>query len=315
MSDLYLPTATLQEALRLLVVGNYQQGVDLYETLLRDHRAALREHVSVLNNLSAHKNFLAHRLALQMAAQGDHARGVRVNFGDYCFMGPASRDVVLSPKALNAMRVYKETSPAFQALRSGVLARIGDSPEGPGLRYYAHSVSSDIVDLCLLGAPRSMSRVADIGAGAGFHAATLAVMKPEIKSLHVFEIQDSMIEGIEHMFKSNAVDHYYLNRPIEFDIDFFYSFRACGYIFGIEEYFAQLSAGRSPDSWALFDISHQNAEDQIAHLEALFETVHKFYAFGQGPYKYFRTVSETPKRESVSSRLEGDRGGNLRIKG
>jgi hypothetical protein len=297
MTQQPFPAAEMAEAARLLESRHYRQAVEIYESLLRGYPAQMREHVRAVQNLQMHKVFLKHRVFFQILAQSEHRRGFRVNFSDYCFLDKASPDIVVSAKAVEAVDRYKGGCSSIESLKAGVpYAEINDSAHAAALIYCAHSVSADLVDLCLLGNFRSLRRVAELGAGAGIQAAGFAVMNPQVEVMHLFEQQEFMNDSIADIFEANGNDRYYLNWPLETPVDLFYSFRACCYLFSIDAYYEQIKLARAPKSWAIFDVNPDYDYDhQVERLASLFSQDNRFYWFGKQPHGYWRTVFESPK--------------------
>lgn len=295
MTQAYFPEAELKAALHLLQTGHVVQALAAYETIMREHRAQMAEYVCTVAGLEAHKYYLKHSIFQQILAQSDHGRGFDVNLKDYCFLDGPRPTIRVGPASIAAVKRYKGECAGISLLRTKAPDNIGNSPHAPAFLYYAHSVSADILDVCLLANTRAMRRVADFGAGAGMQATTLALIQPRIEAAYVFEVQDFMIDSITEMFETNRVAGYRINQPLDAAIDYFYSFRACGFLFSINEYYEQIKASRSAEAWASFDIGDaQDRNAEKAKLRTLFGAEHQLYHFGAAPHDYDRMIYLSP---------------------
>jgi len=135
----------------------------------------------------------------------------------------------------------------------------------------------------------------DFGAGAGLQAVATALLNRDVAALYLFETQDFMIDSIVDLFDANGVDNYYLNVPLDQPADLFYSFKACGYLFGVETYFEQIRQNRSANARALMDIGYtQNLDQQRAKLMSIFRQSATMYRYGEAPYDSARTLFDEP---------------------
>ena len=293
MHQSQFPAAELAEAMRLLHDQRTEAAVALYEGVLREHRAVMHRQMTDAGNLATHKLFLKSRLYLQMASQSQPGEGFVVNFGDYCFLSQPCPDFYLGPKTIAALERFKAHEPSMHRLIQKAPKAISDNVHAVAMVYYAHMVSPDIVDLLLLQRGRPMGRVADLGAGAELQAATLATMEPGIAWLHLYEVQDYMCDSIADLCAHNRVTNYTLNEPLPPAVDCFYSFRACGYMFSVDEYFTAIERARAAKSWALMDIGFgQDRSYQRLRLETLFGKGVPFDQNGTAPFDYVRTLFE-----------------------
>jgi hypothetical protein len=288
--------ADLAEARRVFGLGDLRSATAFYESLLGTQQLAVINSIRSVQDLSAHKKFLRHSLLRQMVAQGDLEKGFYINLGTYTFFGGPTPDIFISPKAIHAIEAYKGKCTSLAALRNDQsFKEIANHPQAPILIYYAHSVAADIVDLCLINRVKPAKRVADFGAGAGLQAVTLAVLNRNVTSLNLFEIQDFMQDSILDLFKTNGVDHFYLNKPIVQPVDCFYSFRACAYLFSIDAYYEEILKNRSERSYALFDVGYMLDRDhEKAQFKRLFGSETLLYSFGAAPHHYERIMFDEP---------------------
>ena len=297
MYQLEIPVAELGEAVSLLQSKHIVPAVQAYEGILRAHPASMHRQMLDVENVFVHKAFLKARLYLQMAAQTELEHGFTVNFGDYCFLNQPRPDIHIGAKAIEAVEQFKGGAPSMHRMRLKAPDKIAQSPHAVAMIYYAHTVSADILDLLLLSRGRATARVAEFGAGVGLQAVTLAAMNTKIEALHLFENDGDKLASIAALFESNRLKNYTLNEPLGRDIDCFYSFRACGYVFSVDEYFDDIGGARSRASWALADIGHlQDRLYQLARLKLLFDKSEQFYAFGGLPNDYMRTLFERSHR-------------------
>jgi len=281
----------LEQARGLLKERQFDRAVDFYDQVLAEDPNAVLGSLKVFKNLQLHKDFLKRRLLRQMSQQKNLGDGFRVNLGGYGFLPGPSPDIFVSPKCIAGIDIYKAPSGALNKLRNDVAPEIGQHPNALTLIYYAHSVAADIIDMCIVSRNFPMTRVADLGSGAGLQALTLAKMMPQIKSLSLFEPIEYMQEAIAEVFASNGVQHYTLNKPMPDGIDFFYSFRACGFLFSVEAYTDEMRRARTANAAALLDIGTRfDAAFQKAKMLEVFKEATVFYSFGLPPDDHDRTL-------------------------
>jgi hypothetical protein len=283
--------AQLDQARGLILARDFDRAVDLYEAVLAEGPNTVLGSLNLFRNLQLHKEFLKRRLLRQMALQKNLGDGFRVNLGGYGFLPGAASDIFVTPKCIAGVDKYKAPSGALNKLRTDVDTSIGQHPNALTLIYYAHSVAADIVDMCIVSRNFPMTRVADFGSGSGLQALTLAKLMPQISSLSLFEPIDYMQEAIAEVFAANGVQRYTLNQPMPNGIDFFYSFRACGFLFSVEAYTDEMRRVRTPHAAALMDIGTRfdKALQKTKMLE-VFKEATVFYPFGQPPDDHDRTL-------------------------
>lgn len=286
----------LDEARRLYGLRDYGAATALYESVLRADQATVIDSIRTVQDLSVHKKFLRSSLVLQLAAQPKIDSGFYVNLGPYSFFGGAAADIFVSEKAIAAIEAYKGPASGMIALKNEPFFELlSHHPQAITLLYYAHSVSADVIDFCLVNRVKPMKRVADFGAGAGLQAVTLALLNRNIEHLNLFEIQEIMRDAIVDVFKANKIDCFELNRPIEKPVDCFYSFRACSYLFSIDAYYEEIRKNRSDRSCALFDVGYGlDREHEIARFRSLFGDQTLLYSFGKAPQHYERIMFDEP---------------------
>ena len=282
----------LEESKKLLALEDFENAVSIYNEILINHGDFVRARLNNVEALQMHKELLKCHIVLDLIKQKKIDNGFFINLGHYPLLDRPSPNIFIGPKTINAINQYKGPCKSIQNLARGVLTKVIGRPETTTLIYCAHSVPSDLIDMCRISGFVPMKNVLDIGAGAGVQAIGLSLLQPQIEFIQLFEQHDFMKESIIEIFKLNQFENYSLNVPMKTPIDFIYSFRACGYIFSVDTYYDYIQKFKTSNSFSLIDVgSPQNTDYECSRLIELYKEARVMYHYGQIPMQYSRVLA------------------------
>jgi len=281
------PTQLLAEARAEFQGKDPRRGAALYERLLAEHHDTLWRNIAQPNGkmLTIHKEFVRDIIALQIIDQGEYENGFTIDLKSLLPNYSTNITLKIGRATVLGFNEYKAPSKFITEKVTGYLAeRYDHAPRTLAINVIAAWIIPDLVDVLLF--MPNPKRLVDIGAGSGIHAMVLAAGKP-VESIHTFEILDAMKLSIAELAELNGRPNVKLNEKPAGEVDGYYSFKACGFLFSFSEYIDVIRATAGPNAKAIFDIGHHYSAD-LQLLRSVFQKQSTLHTEGLGDLRHDR---------------------------